>query len=74
MSTKADILTAKGEFEAHVAAHKCSPRLLAAMRGEAPCDERLNCWARLNVAAYGWGTDPADTASFQLASPQAAVL
>jgi len=64
MSTRIDILAAKGAYEAHVAAHKCRPRLLAIADGEVPCDKRLELlrgwYASTDSAAGRWGIEATD--------------
>lgn len=53
MSTRLDILAAKGQFEDHISEHKC--RI-------GQCGERKALWLAYQDTAARWGQEPTDAA------------
>lgn len=63
MSTRVDILAAKGEFDDHVRAHGCKPAaLLRAGEQDQRCTERVAQWQAYLAVVGRWGTEPGDAA------------
>ena len=59
MSTRVDILAAKGDFEDHVAEHKCRAQY-STVPAQPRCDKRIELWQRYMRVAGAWGLDATD--------------
>ena len=61
MSTRVDILAAKGEFDEHVSAHHCKPAaLLRAGEQDQRCTQRVVLWQAYMAVVARWGLDSGD--------------